>query len=96
MTLTIDGLSVFAFSENKNYIYWMVREKKTLTIPGWHRTNTKADSFLVTEYAKSVVAEALPSSAAVGTITATFAAAWPKGGNPPADEASFKERHPRG
>ena len=89
--LTIDGLNVFAFSANKNYSLWVVPKKQTLTVPGWHRTNAKADSFLVTEYAKSAVAEALPSSASVGTITASFAAAWPQGSNPPEDEAPSRK-----
>jgi hypothetical protein len=91
VVLTIDGLNVFAFSEIKNYSFWIVPSKQALTIPGWHRTNAKADSFLVTEYAKSAVAEALPSSASVGTITASFSAAWPQGANPPEDEAPSKK-----
>jgi hypothetical protein len=91
VVLTIDGLNVFAFSENKNYSFWIVPSKQTLTIPGWHRTNAKADSFLVTEYARSAVAEALPNSASVGTITASFSAAWPQGANPPEDEAPSKK-----
>ena len=53
VTLTIDGLSVFAFSENSNYTHWIVRSKEALTIPGWHRTNKVSDSFQVTEYARS-------------------------------------------
>ena len=28
VTLTIDGLSVFAFSENSNYTYWIVRARR--------------------------------------------------------------------
>ena len=59
VTLTIDGLSVFAFSENAKYTHWVVPHKQTLTVPGWHRTNKVSDSFVVTEYAKSAVAEAL-------------------------------------
>ena len=91
VVLTIDGLNVFAFSENKNYSHWIVPSKQTLTVPGWHRTNQVSDSFLVTEYARSAVAEALPSSASVGTITASFSAAWPQGANPPEDEAPSKK-----
>jgi hypothetical protein len=91
VALTIDSLSVFAFSENKNYSHWIVPSKQTLTVPGWHRTNQVSDTFLITEYAKSVVAEALPNSATVGTITASFSAAWPKDGVPPPDEASSKK-----
>ena len=34
VTLTIDGLSVFAFSENSNYTHWIVRSKKALIDPG--------------------------------------------------------------
>src|SRR5262249_47548123 len=52
VVLTIDGLNVFAFSANPNYSCWIVPRKQTLTVPGWHRTNAKADSFLVTEYAR--------------------------------------------
>ena len=88
VTLTIDGLSVFAFSANTGYTHWIVPNKGSLTVPGWHRSNKVADSFLVTEYAKGAAAEKLPSSASVGTVTATFAAAWPKGKPPPEDEPS--------
>jgi hypothetical protein len=45
----------------------------------------------VTEYARSAAADRLPSSSSVGTITAGFAAAWPQGSPPPADEASAKK-----
>jgi hypothetical protein len=91
VTLTIDGLNVFAFSENKAYSHYIVPSKKSLTVPGWHRSNQISDSFVVTEYAKSAVAESLPSSTSVGTITASFAAAWPQGSTPPDDEASGKK-----
>jgi hypothetical protein len=90
VTLTIDGLNVFAFSGNKGYTHWIVPSKGTLTVPGWHRTNKVSDSFLVTEYARGAAAEKLPSSASVGTITAAFAAAWPKDAKPPEDEAAAR------
>jgi hypothetical protein len=90
VTLTVDGLSVFAFSANTSYTHWIVPRQGTLTVLGWHRTNTVSDSFRVTEYAQSAVAERLPNSANVGTITATFTAAWPKNATPPADEAEVK------
>ncbi len=90
VTLTVDGLSVFAFSTNKGYTHWIVPAKSSLTVPGWHGTNLVSDSFQVGEYSKSAAAEKLPSSASVGTITAGFAAAWIKG-SPPVDEgAKFK------
>ena len=87
VTLSVDGLGAFAFSENANYTHFVVPSKKALTVPGWHRTNKVSDSFQVTEYARSAAAEKLPGSTALGTITATFAAAWPRGGTPPEDEA---------
>ena len=37
------------------------------------------------------MAEKLPNSTTVGTITATFAAAWPQDGFPPEDEASSRK-----
>lgn len=90
VTLTIDGLSVFAFSENKGYTHYIVPSKQTLTVPGWHRNNEVSDSFVVTEYAKSAAAEALANPATVGTITASFAAAWPRDSAPPDDEVGRK------
>jgi hypothetical protein len=88
VTLTIDGLNMFAFSENSSYRVVMVPARKSGVILGWHRTNKVSDSFQVTEYAKSAAAEKLPDSAGLGTITVSFAAAWPKGQPPPEDEAS--------
>lgn len=91
VTVTIDGLSVFAFSANPSYTHYIVPARQSLVVPGWHRTNEVSDAFLVTEYARSAVAEALPHSATVGTITASFAAAWPQGSAPPDDEAPGKK-----
>ncbi len=90
VTLTIDGLSCFAFSETPSYTHWIVPSKRTLVVPGWHRTNRVSNSFKVTEYAKSAVAQTLPSSTSVGTITAGFAAAWEPGKSPPPDETGHK------
>ncbi len=88
--LSIDGLSLFAFStvktaKGKPYTQLILDAGKSYTVRGWHVTNQESDSFRVTAYAKSAAAE-LKSTAKTGTITATFAAAWPKGGKPPADE----------
>lgn len=87
VTVSIDGLNIFEFSENKNYTHYIVPSRQSLVVPGWHRTNQVSDAFQVTEYAKSAAAEALVSSATVGTITASFAAAWAKDAEPPDDEA---------
>lgn len=86
VTLTIDGLNVFAFSENQDYRHFIVPAKSEGTILGWHRDNRVSDAFQITEYSKSAAAELLPDSASLGTITASFAAAWPEDENPPSDE----------
>jgi hypothetical protein len=84
--LSIDGLSVFAFSENKNYTHFVLPPNSKSDVLGWHRSNLKSDSFLVVSYGESEVAKLLPNSAGVGTITAVFSAAWERGKNPPPDE----------
>lgn len=88
VTITVDGLSVFAFSENRNYTHYIVPAGGKADILGWHRSNRISDSFRVVSYAQSEVAKALPSSASVGTITAVFAAAWDANGSPPPDETA--------
>jgi hypothetical protein len=86
VTLTIDGLSMFAFSEKKNYEVVIVPAGRSGIVPGWHRTNEKSDSFQVAEYAKTAVAKEMPNSSSIGTIHASFKAAWAKDAQPPADE----------
>jgi hypothetical protein len=87
VTLTIDGLSLFAFSDNKDYSYVIVPQHSSGLITGWYRTNEEAEEFLVTDYARSAAASrSLSPSADLGVITACFAAAWPANGNPPPDE----------
>lgn len=94
--LFIDGLSLFAFSEHRKengpskgeplYSVLLVPAGKSLVVKGWHRTNEESDPFQVSAYGKG--AAVLPKQAGkVGTITATFAAAWPEESLPPADEA---------
>jgi hypothetical protein len=63
----------------------LVPPQSDVVVPGWHRTNTKMLGFKVTEYAQTAVSQFGKDDAPVGTITATFAAAW-EGKEPPADE----------
>jgi hypothetical protein len=87
VTLTIDGLNLFAFSESKDYSYVIVPQHSSGLITGWHRTNDEAEEFVVTDYSRSAAASrSLTPSADLGVITACFAAAWPANGNPPPDE----------
>ena len=94
-SLTIDGLNMFQFSEVKNaktgqplYDRLLVKPHGSFIIPGWHRNNDKngSNEFQITRYADSEAAKLYTSSANVGTLTVTFAAAWPKGGKRPPDE----------
>jgi hypothetical protein len=90
VTLTIDGLDPFTFSEvlgedGKPRYKHMIFEKPqpgrreaSGTIRGWHRVNSGEDaaySFLATEYGKGEASKLLKSSAKTGTIVVTFAPA---------------------
>jgi hypothetical protein len=90
--LRIDGLSMFHASDIRDkktgaplYRYIIVAKKSTVLIRGWFIDLKNSDEFLVTEYAKSEAGK-IGHSANVGTITATFHAAWDKKGSPPRDE----------
>lgn len=92
IALSVDGLSMFSFSDLRDpksgqpkYHVVLVPAKGKATIPGWHRSNEHSEEFEVTEYAKSAAAE-LKSTANIGTITACFSASWPVDGQPPSDE----------
>lgn len=86
VTLTIDGVNMFAFSDHPSYRYVVVPKKSHGLVKGWHRTNQNSDSFEVTSFSKSAAAEVLPQSQDVGMITAQFAAAWPRSVATPLDE----------
>lgn len=93
--LSIDGLNMFAFSEMRHtrgprqgeplYSRVIVPAGKSAIVVGWHRTNRASDRFLITKYAESAAAS-LGQTAQVGTITATFSAAWDRDGEAPEDE----------
>jgi hypothetical protein len=91
VTLAIDGLSMFAFSEPKSYEVVIVPKGSQGIIPGWHITNERSDAFQVSQYARSAVAKLLPSSSSLGTISVSFKAAWPRGARPPADEGELQQ-----
>jgi hypothetical protein len=93
VTLSIDGLSSFVFSDNEGYRRldkWVVHAGGTATIPGWHRSDqgrtsgkTRFDEFTVTSYGDTPAVE-LGAGDQIGTITAAFCAAWTD--EPPPDE----------
>jgi hypothetical protein len=91
--LSIDGLNIFTFSELRQtegpykgaplYDMVLIPPQESITIKGWHRDNTTSNKFTITEYAATAAAK-MGKTTDLGTITATFCAAWEKA--PPADE----------
>src|SRR5206468_1525332 len=81
VTLTIDGIDVFAFSDIKDaktgkprFSHYIVAPKTSHTIVGWHKTNAVSLGFLVTEYGKGASSQ-LKSTGDVGVLTVTFSSA---------------------
>lgn len=76
VSLTIDGLDAFTFSEDprdKGRKVHFVLEPKTFTdVPGWFIHNKRSDEFRITDYARSEAVKLHGSSETVGQITATF------------------------
>jgi hypothetical protein len=89
VTLSIDGLGLFAFNEEKEmYSHVLIPAKRSGTIKGWYRTREQADAFTITGYARSAVAQSLKYPSSVGTVTATFAMAWKESEEAPEGENS--------
>jgi hypothetical protein len=88
VSLTVDGLNMFTFSENPAYrnLGKVLVPPNGATLYGWHLTDQQTSLFQVTSYANSAEAAVLRSGVTVGTITATFAAAWQEDAAPPPDE----------
>lgn len=104
-TVTIDGLDLFVFSDDKDPKTGLPQRKPTgeplfshriisparggkegsTLVKGWFRTPAVADSFVVTEYAKTAAAR-LQNTSKLGTITVTFAASWENDAGRPPDE----------
>jgi hypothetical protein len=95
VAVAIDGIDVFTFSEIRNpktkqpkYTHYVCPPGQS-TIPGWHKTNERSDSFLVTEYGKGAVSKlANASRGKVGVITVRFALAWTGGVIPEAEKGA--------
>jgi hypothetical protein len=102
VTLSIDGLSAFAFSEVKDkagrpaYHHYIVPKSNNAILKGWHIDDAHVDEFEIKSFAKSAAAEKnlLPGAEGIGTITVTFAAAWLPNAKPPADEPAVPTAAP--
>jgi hypothetical protein len=87
-TLTIDGLSMFAFSKEGNFGSQVIIPPGSHTdIPGWYISNSETAAYLITSYPDSGAGKKGATSN-IGTITCTFAACWDPAAAPPADEAA--------
>jgi hypothetical protein len=98
VTLTIDGLNLYEFSDFKDpktgrpkFSVVLVGAGQEVFLRGWHRTHETSEEFVITEYAKSASA-LVKSTAPTGVVTAQFAAAWPKDAPTPADEPKGQSR----
>ncbi|MFO0807209.1 MAG: hypothetical protein U0746_01150 [Gemmataceae bacterium] len=97
VTLTIDGLDMYTFSDDvdratgkSRFQHVVVPAGKAGTVKGWHKTigtegKGQVFAFVVTALGRGAASQK-KATGSVGVITVTFAAAWPKGSVPPADE----------
>jgi hypothetical protein len=83
-SVTIDGLDLFSFSDVKPAAL-ILKPHSSAIIRGWPITLKKSNQFLVTSYAESAAFQQ-PVRGDVGVLNASFSAAWPVKGTPPADE----------
>ncbi len=87
VALTIDGLSMFAFSQEGSFgSQVLVPPGGSLEIPGWYITKDNSAAFEITTLGKGAAA-IKGDTGTVGVITARFSAAWDPKGKPPTDEA---------
>jgi len=73
VTLTVDGLNMFAFSEEGNFgSQVLIPSGKFVDIPGWYINSQQTDVFEISTYSKSAAAEKNVPVTSIGVITATF------------------------
>jgi len=83
--VTIDGLDVFTFADQKSPGFLISPHGGTQEIRGWYINNRRADAFVVGKFAETPAAQLLGSAADAGVICVQFSAAWTPG-NRPSDE----------
>ncbi len=93
-TVSIDGLSMFAFRDDKadRNEHVIIKTGKAGDILGWFRNAKTSSAFLVADlpgdHPKSPL---LKNPAKIGAITVTFAAAWEKDNQRPKDEDGTRQ-----
>ena len=88
-TITVDGLSMFAFRDDKadKNEHVVVGAHSAGDVLGWYRNNKESSAFLVAELPRDhPKAGLLKTPAKIGSLTVTFAAAWEKDDQKPSDE----------
>jgi hypothetical protein len=95
VSVTIDGLDVFTFSDLKDakgqprFKNWIIPKNSQRAVKGWFRNLEENYMFEVTSFPESEAAKRLKGNAKVGTITVCFHAAW-EGTNIPPDEVGAR------
>jgi hypothetical protein len=87
VTLSIDGINTLAFSKNRSYRelgMWIIPAHSSGVVRGWHIEGDVASSFVVTDLFNAPAAQ-LGATANVGTITASFCAAFEGSDLPPGE-----------
>ncbi len=89
--LTIDGLSMFAFSTEGNFGSQVIVPAGTsVDVTGWYFAATDTRAFKLTSYPDSAAGSKGIPTASVGVVTATFAATWDPSESPPQDEVAAR------
>lgn len=96
--LTIDGITVFAFSTiQPQPRYWIVPARSHMDVLGWKITEAETDEFKSVEFPKSAAAELKMShDERIGIINALFHAAWEDENRPPPGEQAGSKNAGRG
>jgi hypothetical protein len=93
VTITIDGLSLFAFRANKNdkSQHVIIPAHSAGDILGWFRDENVSNVFQVADLPEHPDSKLLKTPALIGAFTLTFAAAWEKDSQKPADEPASNQ-----
>jgi len=78
VNLSVDGINCFAFSESaEKSRYWILDPNSSTLIRGWHKNDKQSVEFKVVDFPDTAAAKLnLKPSSTIGTISATFSAAW--------------------
>jgi hypothetical protein len=93
-TVTVDGLSLFAFRDDKadKNEHVIIKRRSAGDVLGWFRNLRTSSAFLVADLPRDHPnAPLLKNPARIGSITVTFAAAWEKDADRPKDEDGTRQ-----